>query len=63
MFRDLKPTNVGINCYEVVKLFDFGLAKELKEERKIGHNQYKATQCTGTRRYMAKGMFHYWSDT
>lgn len=54
VFRDLKPTNVGINCCEVVKLFDFGLAKELKEERKIGHDQYKATQCTGTRRYMAK---------
>ena len=59
MFRDLKPTNEGINCYEVVKLFDFGLAKELNEERKIGLNQYKAAQCTESRRYMAKGRFHH----
>lgn len=55
-------------CYdEITKLFDFGLAKELKSKyrSKVGRHQYddnggcpyehkyKLTSCTGSRRYMA----------
>jgi len=40
-----------------IKLFDFGLAKELKDEFKVGPDQYHATEMTGTRRYMAPEVF------
>mmetsp|Transcript_44876 Transcript_44876/g.94149 ORF Transcript_44876/g.94149 Transcript_44876/m.94149 type:complete len:646 (-) Transcript_44876:581-2518(-) len=47
-------------CYdETTKLFDFGLAKELKPKYRKSHpaypdqDTYKLTGCTGSRRYMA----------
>ncbi|KAL7526229.1 hypothetical protein ACHAXR_001380, partial [Thalassiosira sp. AJA248-18] len=47
-------------CYdEITKLFDFGLAKELKPKYRKSHpaypdqDTYKLTGCTGSRRYMA----------
>jgi serine/threonine protein kinase len=47
-------------CYdEITKLFDFGLAKELKPKYRKSHSAYpdqdtfKLTGCTGSRRYMA----------
>jgi serine/threonine protein kinase len=47
-------------CYvDVTKLFDFGLAKELKPNYRKGHpahpdmDTFKLTGCTGSRRYMA----------
>ncbi|KAL9178298.1 hypothetical protein ACHAXT_001726 [Thalassiosira profunda] len=47
-------------CYEeITKLFDFGLAKELKQKYRQAHpsypdqDTYKLTSCTGSRRYMA----------
>ena len=47
-------------CYtEITKLFDFGLAKELKHKYRKSHpaypdqDTYKLTGCTGSRRYMA----------
>eukprot|EP00571_Detonula_confervacea_P009420 CAMPEP_0172327116 /NCGR_PEP_ID=MMETSP1058-20130122/58671_1 /TAXON_ID=83371 /ORGANISM="Detonula confervacea, Strain CCMP 353" /LENGTH=635 /DNA_ID=CAMNT_0013044073 /DNA_START=29 /DNA_END=1936 /DNA_ORIENTATION=- len=50
----------GCTCYdEVTKLFDFGLAKELKPKYRKSHpaypdqDTYKLTGCTGSRRYMA----------
>ena len=50
----------GCTCYdEVTKLFDFGLAKELKPKYRKTHPAYpdqdtfKLTGCTGSRRYMA----------
>lgn len=52
LYRDLKPGNIGFDKYDVVKLFDFGLATELKEINKVGDDQYNATECTGTPRYM-----------
>ena len=54
MFRDLKPQNVGLDFNGRVKIFDFGLAKELKEKDQVGPDQFKATQMAGTRRYMAQ---------
>eukprot|EP00565_Helicotheca_tamesis_P002703 CAMPEP_0185731940 /NCGR_PEP_ID=MMETSP1171-20130828/14397_1 /TAXON_ID=374046 /ORGANISM="Helicotheca tamensis, Strain CCMP826" /LENGTH=163 /DNA_ID=CAMNT_0028401311 /DNA_START=198 /DNA_END=686 /DNA_ORIENTATION=- len=54
VFRDLKPDNIGIDVRGDVKIFDFGLAKELKEADRVGDtNQYRASGLTGTRRYMA----------
>jgi serine/threonine protein kinase len=48
------------SCFdEVTKLFDFGLAKELKPKYRKTHpaypdlDTYKLTGCTGSRRYMA----------
>jgi serine/threonine protein kinase len=54
MYRDLKPDNVGFDSNNVVKLFDFGLAKELKEEDKTSKGLYRnMTGMTGAIRYMA----------
>ena len=47
-------------CYDdILKLFDFGLAKELKPKYCVSHPAYpgtiayRLTGCTGSRRYMA----------
>ncbi len=53
IFRDLKPQNIGIDFQENIKIFDFGCAKELKEEQKVGQDRYLSTARTGTQRYMA----------
>jgi serine/threonine protein kinase len=54
LFRDLKPENCARSQDRVVKLFDFGLAKELKAVDAMGYSDlYKATGLTGTLRIMA----------
>lgn len=53
MHRDLKPQNIGFDEFDNVKIFDFGTAKELKPDFKIGEDQYKNTAETGSPRYMA----------
>ena len=54
VFRDLKPDNIGFDRHNRLKLFDFGLAKELKEEDRRGDDTYRnMTAMTGAIRYMA----------
>jgi serine/threonine protein kinase len=53
VFRDLKPDNIGFDKDGVLKIFDFGLAKELKPEDVHKDGRYCLTGNTGSRRYMA----------
>lgn len=52
-YRDLKPDNIGFDNKGEVKLFDFGLAKELKAYKRHDDGTYQLTANTGSRRYMA----------
>jgi serine/threonine protein kinase len=51
--RDIKPANIGFDIRGDIKIFDFGLAKELKPSEREGHDQYHTSGIAGTRRYMA----------
>jgi serine/threonine protein kinase len=48
-----KPDNIGFDSEDTLKIFDFGLAKELKEEEHTGDGLYRMTGFTGAIRYMA----------
>lgn len=52
LFRDLKTDNIGIDFEDKLKLFDFGLATELRPAFRVGPNKYKCS-IAGTRRYMS----------
>jgi serine/threonine protein kinase len=54
----VKPENVGIDFDGVAKVFDFGLARELKEEERLSKDEYKLTPQTGSRVYMAPEVFN-----
>lgn len=50
----LKPDNLGFNTEDQIKLFDFGLAKELHQIDRDGNGLYRnMTGFTGAIRYMA----------
>ena len=49
----MKPENVGVDVRGDFRLFDFGLAKELKEKAMTSPGMYQLTGLTGSRRYMA----------
>ncbi|KAG7347360.1 serine/threonine protein kinase [Nitzschia inconspicua] len=53
IYRDLKPENVGFDIRNDIKIFDFGLATELKQSKKTDDGLYKLTGMTGSPRYMA----------
>lgn len=48
-----KPDNVGFDGQGTTKIFDFGLAKELKESKRTEDGLYRMTSFTGAVRYMA----------
>lgn len=50
IFRDLKPENLAFDYRGDLRLFDFGLAKELKEKDKTEDDKYNLTGMTGSRR-------------
>jgi len=54
IYRDLKPVNLGFDVRGNVRLFDLGLAKELKECDRVEEGRYKCTPLTGTRRWMVR---------
>lgn len=56
IYRDLKPENIGIDSHGTIKIFDFGLAKELKDTYKVRDDQYRLS-IAGTRRYMSPEVF------
>jgi serine/threonine protein kinase len=53
VFRDLKPDNIGFDRLDQLKLFDFGLARELFEDERTKDGLYAMTGMTGSMRYMA----------
>lgn len=53
IYRDVKPNNIGFDVRGDVKLFDFGLSRELRPCDKVKDGLYKLTGVTGSRRYMA----------
>jgi len=53
LYRDLKPENIGFDIRNDVKIFDFGLAKELMAGDKTKDGLYNLTGMTGSPRYMA----------
>lgn len=60
IYRDLKAENLGFDSDGVVKLFDFGLAKELKDDLKSSNGKYKLSGNTGSRAYMAPEVAKCW---
>ena len=53
MYRDLKPENIGLHIRDEIKIFDFGLAKELFDTNKNEYGTYNLTGYTGSLLYMA----------
>jgi len=52
MYRDLKPDNIGFDVRGDVKIFDFGLAREISGSP-MTDGTYKMSGKTGSLRYMA----------
>ncbi|VEU35947.1 unnamed protein product [Pseudo-nitzschia multistriata] len=57
IYRDLKPDNIGFDVRGDVKIFDFGLAKEIDPRTRLEDGTYKLTGDTGSPRYMAPEVF------
>lgn len=54
IYRDIKGDNIGFNVRGDVRIFDFGLAKELKVKDLVQKpDGYESTGLTGSRRYMS----------
>mmetsp|Transcript_24350 Transcript_24350/g.53807 ORF Transcript_24350/g.53807 Transcript_24350/m.53807 type:complete len:590 (+) Transcript_24350:103-1872(+) len=56
IYRDLKPENLGFDVRGDIRLFDFGLAKQLDESERVGGVEgttYEMSGNTGSLRYMS----------
>mmetsp|Transcript_16031 Transcript_16031/g.44130 ORF Transcript_16031/g.44130 Transcript_16031/m.44130 type:complete len:408 (-) Transcript_16031:98-1321(-) len=53
IYRDIKPDNVGFSADGQVKLFDFGLAREMQKKLRTVEGTYHLTGGTGFPPYMA----------
>merc|ERR1712161_183300 len=53
MYRDLKPDNIGFDVRGDVKIFDFGLSREVDSSCQLENNLYTLSGNTGSLRYMA----------
>jgi len=54
IYRDLKPDNIGFDVRDDVKIFDLGLAAEMRPSARVdGTDYYKLTAESGSPRYMA----------
>jgi len=56
VYRDLKPQNIGFDARGRIRLFDFGLARDLARAPARG-DSFLLTGRTGTLRYMAPEVF------
>ena len=58
VYRDIKPTNFGFDAEGTIKLFDFGLAKDLSSSEKLKDGTYyNLTRAIGSQRYMAPEVY------
>lgn len=57
IYRDLKPENIGFDVRGDVKIFDFGLAKELDRSKRDENGTYNLTGVTGSFKYMAPEVY------
>lgn len=53
IYRDLKPDNIGFDVRDDVKIFDFGLAAEMRPDLSDGNDGYHLTAESGSPRYMS----------
>ena len=54
LFRDLKPDNVGFDCQDNIRIFDFGLARKLDG---ASPRERHLTMQVGSLRYMSPEVF------
>ena len=57
ILRDLKPENVGVDFHGVVKVFDFGLARQIDKKRHEKTSKFDLSGKTGMLRYMAPEVY------